>query len=128
MIIIGHELLPCTNFFYVKNKEEIVNSKANSAILFDYEEELLSYSNTNQINFSVLITSIEEGIFVNALNARYLLCQKDLAIKIQKIAEHYMFDTKVLCIIEKDHEIEELALLGIDGLVYKNSIKNHINK
>jgi len=125
MIIIGHDLLPCETFFYVNNKEEIKDTRANSAVLFDYQKELLAYSNENKINFSVLVSSIEEGILVNALNARYLLCKKDLAIKIQKIAEHYMFDTKVLCIIEKDHEIEELALLGIDGIVYKNSIKSH---
>ena len=39
-----------------------------------------------------------------------------------------MFDTKVLCIIEKDHEIEELAVLGIDGIVYKNSINKNLKK
>ena len=128
MIIIGHELLAYERFVYVNNKEEISYTKANSSVLFVYEKDLLKYSSTHQINFSVLVSSIEESIYANALNAQYLLCEKDLAIKVQKIAEHYMFDTKVLCIIEKDHEIEELAVLGIDGIVYKNSINKNLKK
>jgi hypothetical protein len=43
--------------------------------------------------------------------------------KIQKIAENYMFDSKILQIIKNDNDIQNVALNGIDGCIYDFIIK-----
>jgi hypothetical protein len=45
-----------------------------------------------------------------------------LAKTAQNVAENYLFDAKILVLIEKEDEIEELALLGVDGVVFSNTI------
>ena len=40
----------------------------------------------------------------------------------QKIAENYMFDSKILAIIKSNDELEEIALDEIDGVIYKELI------
>jgi len=123
MILIGDKLIPFDDLVNISSLEEIKNTKANSIISFRYNENLLTYSSRNELDFAVVITSIKEAIYANCLNARYIICQKDLSKDVQKIADNYMFDSKVLAIIESCDEIEEIAQNEIDGIIYKEIIK-----
>lgn len=120
MILIGDKLVPFGNIYRVFKVEDIKNTPSNSTILFDFEEEKLTFSYKNKINSAVVITSIKEAIYSNSLGVRYIICQKELAIRVQKIAENYMFDSKILAIIESSDEIESIALNEIDGVIYKD--------
>ena len=40
------------------------------------------------------------------------------AKEIQKLAENYLFDSKVLLCISLDYEIEHAAKAGIDGVIF----------
>ena len=120
MILIGDKLVPFGEFFNISSIDEIKNTKANSLISFRYNENLLTYSYENDLYYAVVISSIKEAIYANNLNARYIICQKELAKDIQKIADNYMFDSKVLAVIQTSDEIEEIALNEIDGIIYKN--------
>ena len=40
----------------------------------------------------------------------------------QNIEENYVFDAKILSTIEDEDEIQELALLGVDGVIFPNTI------
>lgn len=120
MILIGDKLIPFENIYRVFKVEDIQNTPSNSTILFDFEEEKLTFSYKNKINSAVVITSIKEAIYCNSLGVRYIICQKELAIRVQKIAENYMFDSKILAIIESSDEIESIALNEIDGIIYKD--------
>lgn len=122
MILIGDKLIPYEELYNVTTIEEIKKTKANSTISFGYNEELLKYSYENEINFAVIVDSIKESIYSNALNAKYIISTKTLAKDIQKIAENYMFDSKILAIIESNNELEEIALSEIDGVIYKSLI------
>lgn len=119
MILIGDKLVPFEEIFNIKNIEDIKTTKANSIISFGYNEELMKYSFENDLNSAVIVNSIKESIYANALNAKYIIADKNLAKDIQKVAENYMFDSKVLAIIESNEEIEEIASFEVDGVIYK---------
>ncbi len=122
MKIIGDSIVPFEEFFKVSNVEEIKNTKPNSLIFFEYNEELLKYCYLNNLNYFVQINFVKEGLYANSLNAKYIVCKKTLAKKMQKIAENYMFDSKILAIIKSNDELEEIALDEIDGVIYKELI------
>lgn len=122
MIIIGDKLVPSTELFKIFNIEDIKNTEANSTLYFLFNDEILKYCFENSLDFAVKIESIKEAIYANALNAKYIIAEKKLAKKIQKIAENYMFDSKVLAIIETNDEFEDIAKVEIDGVIYKESL------
>ena len=123
MIIIGDELVSYEDIFFISSKDEIKNTKANSTIAFGYNEELLKYSLENSLSSAVEVKTIKEAIYVNALEGKYIIAEKNLAISLQKIADNYMFDSKILALIDSNDEFEEVANSEIDGVIYKNLLK-----
>ncbi len=122
MIILGDKNLPYENIFFVSSIEEIVNTKANSTLLFFYNLELLKYSYENELSSAVIVTSIKDAIYSNNLNAKYIISESDLATQIQKIADNYMYDSKNLVIINSNEEFEQIAKAQIDGAIFKELI------
>lgn len=122
MKIIGDKIVPFEEFFKISNIFEIKNTKPNLLLFFEYDEELLKYCYSQNLNFFVKISSIKEGLYANSLNSKYIVCKKDLAKKMQKIAENYMFDSKILAVIKSSDELEKIALDEIDGAIYKELI------
>lgn len=120
MILIGDKIVPYETCFFIDTKEKIENTKPNSTLIFNYNEELLTFCKENNIFCAVIVNNIREAVYCNALNSRYIICKKAISKNIQKIAENYMFDSKVLTVIEKSDEIEEVALSEIDGVIYSH--------
>lgn len=123
MIIIGDKLVPFEEMTYIKNLENIKDSKANSIVMFNYDEKTLKYTYENELSSAVIVTSITEAIYCNSLNAKYIISEKHLAIQIQKIADNYMYDSKNLVIIDSNEEFEHIAKDEIDGVIYRDLIK-----
>lgn len=119
MIILGDKLIPFEDIFVIDSIEEIKNTKANSALIFVYDEKILKYCFENSLNFAVLVNSTKEAIYSNSLGAKYIVSSKTLAKEIQKIAENYMYDSKILAIISSNDEFEEITEAQIDGVIYK---------
>lgn len=124
MIILGDNIVPHIDTFFIDNIFNIKNTKANSVVIFDYDVELLKYSCKHNIDFAVIVNSLKEALYANALNASYIICKQDLDEKLQETAENYMFDAKILSIIENSDEIETIASKKIDGVIYKNLLKS----
>ena len=122
MIILGDKNLPYENISFVSSIEEIVNTKANSTLLFFYNLELLKYSYENELSSAVIVTSIKDAIYSNNLNAKYIISENDLATQIQKIADNYMWDSKNLVIINSNEDFEQTAKAQIDGAIFKELI------
>ncbi len=122
MIILGDKNLPYENISFISSIEEIVNTKANSTLLFFYNLELLKYSYENELSSAVIVTSIKDAIYSNNLNAKYIISENDLATQIQKIADNYMYDSKNLVIINSNEEFEQTAKAQIDGAIFKELI------
>ena len=119
MIIIGDKLVPFEEVIYIKNIENIKDTKANSIIIFDYDEETLEYSFKNNLSSAVIVSSIKESIYCNSLNVKYIISEKNLASEIQKIADNYMYDSKNLVIIDSNEEFEQTTIAQIDGVIYR---------
>lgn len=120
MVLIGDKLIPFENISKISIIDDIKHTNSNSTIIFYFQEEILKYCFENELSSAVIVSNIKEAIYANSLNAKYIICNEDLAIKIQKIADNYMFDTRVLAIIENSDEIESVALNEIDGAIYKD--------
>lgn len=77
MIIIGDNLVPFEELNLINSIEDIQNTKANSTLLFFYNEELLKYSYENELSSAIVVKSIKEAIYSNSLNAKYIICEKN---------------------------------------------------
>lgn len=119
MKIFGHKWIESENFYEVFTIEDIAKTPANSLLQLDFLShslEVAKHCQKNVLRYALVISSIEEAIFANLLNATYVICEKELAIELMPIAQNYLFDTQVLADIEED-EIEEMARAGVDGIV-----------
>jgi len=122
MLILGSKHIKSPNFCKISSIDEIKNTKSNSFVLFAYDIETVKYCNDNNVQSAVLIDSITQAIFCNNLNVDFIIVNESIAIDIQKIAQNYMFDSKVVQIINDDNEIEKAALNEIDACIYKELI------
>jgi hypothetical protein len=122
VILIGDEIIPCEETFMIFHKDQILETKANSTVIFNYNQGILQYTQQNDVSCAVVVSSITQAIYCNALNAKYIIAEPILAQEIQKIAENYMFDSKVLALISSSCEIEEIARKEIDGVIYKDRL------
>ena len=125
MIIIGDKYIPYENISVIDNIDDIKSTKPNSTILFSFDKDIMSYCMKNNINYAVEISSITESIYSNNLDAKYILPNNELLEIVQKIAENYMFDSKILATILNEESIEAIALKSIDGAIFKRLINNN---
>lgn len=120
MILIGDPLIPCECIQHIALIADIEKTKPNSTVLFSYNETLMTHCFENNIPYALIVNSVKEGIYANALRAKYIISHKENAIELQKIAQNYLFDSKILTIITDNEEFEEIAKLEIDGVIYNN--------
>ena len=126
MIIIGHPWVESQVFRKTSSLAEIKASTSSEILLFDSlltSQDLVQYCYKNTIAYAVEVASLKEAVFANALEAKYLLCSKAQAKEIQEMAQEYLFDTRVLVKITNEDEIDAIAKLGIDGVIFKEAIR-----
>ncbi len=125
MLIFGHKFIPSESLYHTPNIDSIINTPASSVIYLEFSEEnldIIEHANSNQIELALDVKNITELIYASALNAKYILVSREIAKTAQNIAENYLFDAKILVHISENEEIEELALLGCDGVIFSNAI------
>lgn len=125
MLLFGHRFIPSMSFYHILDIDSITHTPPSSTIYLEFSEEnldIITHAKTNEISFALSIKSIEEFIYAAALNANYIIVERSYAKTFQEIAQTYLLDSKVLVHIENDKEIEDLALLGVDGVIYFNAI------
>ena len=103
MIIIGSDLVACEPVFLAKFNPKNLNPKCNF----------------------MLISSVKEALIANANGVKFITCDNlKLAKKLQKLADDYLFDSKIALIISSDKELEKAANKRIDAVIYKNIIRS----
>ena len=125
MIIFGHRFIPSNNLFHVINIDAVLNTPPSSTLFLEFSEEnldVINHLSANAIPYALCVKDLTQIIYASALNASYVIVDKELAKDAQSLANEYLFDAKVLVKIEEDDEIEELAKLGVDGVIYSNAI------
>lgn len=124
MILIGDEIIPYETIVKINSIDDIKSTKPNSTLIFDFNVDIMTYCQNNSVKYGVVVSSVKEAIYANALRAKYIISDINMAEKIQKVAQNYMFDSRVLAVIEQDLQIEEVAFVQIDGAIYKCLIEN----
>ena len=126
MIILGHKFFENEKLYTISSFEQIKNTPTNSILLLNFQEnDILNFIKDlkeNSISFALEVQSIKELIFANNFGAKFILLEEFLAVDAQKIANEYLFDSKILVKINSEEEIEKLARLGIDGVIFNEAI------
>lgn len=125
MLLFGHPHIPSEKLYHVNSIKAIESTPANSCLLFSFDEqvyELVEYANTNMLIFALDVTNLKEAILAENLNSKYLLCQEQIVNSIQKAADTYVFDAKVLVHIKDEEGIEAFANEGVDGVIFSEAI------
>jgi hypothetical protein len=105
--------------------DAIENTPPSSTLYLEFSEEnldIIQHMQLNQLPFALGVQNITQIIYASALNASYIVVTRELAKSAQEIANNYLFDAKILVHVEDENAIEELALIGVDGVIFSNAI------
>ena len=122
MILLGDKDIPYENIIRINNIDDIKNTQSNSTVLFDFDIDILKYTQANDIKTAVVVNNIKEVIYASTLEAFYIIPINNILVQTQKIADNYMFDSKILAIIGNDEELEQMAIEGIDGIIHSTLV------
>lgn len=123
MIIIGHNCFNTDKKLYrVSSIDEIGKTPANSTLFVPFDVEIISFLKENSINFATYVDSKKGVIFASSFGAKYILVEKNMAKEAQSIANDYLFDSRVVAMIDSDEELDEMIDARIDGVLYEGGI------
>ncbi len=125
MIIVGHPWIKSSHFCKVFSIEDIKKSEPKDIVLLEPLVDSYTYAQhcqENNIVFSVVVNTLDDAIFSNALGAKYIICEEDDALMIQPIAQEYLFDTRILVLIQSEKDISKIARGGVDGVIFAEAI------
>ena len=125
MLLFGHRFIKSEVFYHIFDIESIKKTPSSSCIYLEFSEEnldIIEHLRLNHTPFALGVTNINELIYAANLEANYIMVSNSFAKSAQNIAENYLFDSKILAHIKKEAEIEEMALLGIDGIYFAEAI------
>lgn len=125
MIFFGHRFIQSQNFYHIQSIEAIDNTPPSSTIFLEFSEQnldIITFASSSEIPMALHVKNITELLYASSFGALYIVVEKELAKTAQNIAEKYLFDAKILVFVTDEREIEELGLLGIDGVIFPNAI------
>jgi len=125
MLFFGHRFLESEKFYHISDIDAITKTPPSSILYLDFSEQnldIITYMQENRLLFVLNINSITELLYAQNLGASYIALSKELAKSAQSIAENYLFDAKILVHIIEEDEIEEMAILGIDGVLFPEAV------
>lgn len=125
MLLFGHPFIENQEFYHIFDIESIEKTPPGAPIYLSFSKQnldIIKFLQNNGIDFALETEIITEAIYASALGAKYIITHKKTAKTFQNIAETYLFDAKILVHITKEKEIEEMALLGIDGVIFPEAI------
>lgn len=123
MQIIGHKLIEYENFNLIQTVENILNF---DNLIFEYNENFIKNAKNSGKTYSVIVRNLNEAVLANALKAKFIIIKKNnisIAKKVVKLAEFYLFDSKIAVIIENyEKDLLNAINLRVDAVIYKNII------
>ena len=125
MILFGHPLLSSERLYHIESLEAIAKTPSNSIIALFFSPQnidLIVHLRNNKIRFALYVTSTTEAVLAENMNAHYLLVHPKVGQEIQKVADHYMFDAKVLGYIDQEDQLEKLIDMRLDGAIFIEAI------
>ncbi|WP_027326780.1 hypothetical protein [Helicobacter pametensis] len=124
MKIFGHPLIPSCNFIKISDQKEIDHIPAHLIVWWestqDQQFSLAQFCQAQKVDYAVLIHNITDLLYFSHFGAKYLIASMDQIKIFQDIIREYLLDSLLLCIIQSEKDIESLALLGIDGVIFSS--------
>ena len=127
MLILNHPQIAPLTLCYVASEEEVEKTLPNDFLILNCDNSantlaLARLLKENNTSYAATSTSVYEALTLVNLNVRFLLAEDlEMAKTLQKLAETYLFDCKILlCVYDTAHrqsEIETAANFGIDGVL-----------
>ena len=124
MILIGDNNVECETIEKIESISDIKSTSPNTTVLYNFDFEMLKYSEQNNIASCVVTKSLQEVIYASSFSVKYIVVEKNISKHAQEIANNYMLDSKILVIIDTNDEIVDHALDEIDGIIYKKVVDN----
>lgn len=120
MIIIGgsHAISTNEELYF---GDDIDSSNSNSLICKKFDKNCIAeYAELAKQKVPLLfhVVDIRDLVYACIIGAKYVAVNKEDAPIMQKIANEYMYDTKVLALIYDEDEIEWVATHSIDGALF----------
>ena len=120
MLIFGHKLDTQKEFFWTEN------FKFKKGInCFFYNEKFIQKAKESGVKFGILVQNEDEVFLANHFEANFILFEdENLARFGAKVAEFYLFDSKILLIVHTLKNLKKAFELGVDGVI----LTTHIQK
>lgn len=96
--------------------DAIDHTPAGSLVVLDFQQNDLFFYGATETPLAVRVKNVREFVLVAATKARYAIAGLELARELQKLADHYLYDIKVLA-EAKAESLEQVAQAGIDGIL-----------
>lgn len=125
MLLFGHPYVPSQPFYHIDSTEALRHTPANSVIALYFSPEnldIMEHLRKNSVRFALHVGNAVDAIIGENLGASYLIVLPRDAEEIQKVAEHYLFDAKVLGYIDDVNDLNDLIEMRIDGAIFSDSI------
>lgn len=125
MLLFGHPYVPSETFYHIESLEAIRRTPPNSVLTLFFTPEnldLISHLRTHGIRFALHIDSVTDAVIGENLRAAYLIVNPKKGTEIQSVAEHYLFDAKVLGYVDDMNHLEKLIELRLDGAIFADAI------
>ncbi len=91
---------------------------------FFYDEKLIELARCNKAEFAILARNEDEIFLANHFGASFILFKdENLAHFGAKVAEFYLFDSKILLLLNEFKNLTKAFKLGVDGVILKNFIQ-----
>jgi hypothetical protein len=125
MLLFGHRFIDSPRFYHIDDVNAIAHTPANAMLYIVFSEtnlDIISHCRENSLRFALEVANLREVIYGENLGAAFIVVEEDLAKTAQKTAETYLFDAKILCRIDEEEMIEEIAQQGIDGVLFGEAV------
>jgi hypothetical protein len=125
MLLFGHPLFSSERFYHIESLEAIAKTPSNSIIALFFAPhniDLIVHLRKNKIRFALYVASTTEAVLAENMNANYLIVHPKVGQEIQQVADHYMFDAKVLGYIDQEEQLEKLIEVRLDGAIFIEAI------
>lgn len=125
MLIFGHELLQTYDFYRLKTPFKFKEDRINC---YFYDENFIKQAQQKEIKFAIFAKNENEVLLSNALGASFILFEDEILIKAaSKMAEFYLFDSKILWLVKDFEDLTKAYELGADGVILRNFIQGFDN-
>lgn len=125
MLLFGHPYVPSEPFYHIDSIEALRHTPSNSVVALFFTPEnldIIEHLRLNRVRFALHVETATDAVIAENMGASYLIVLPKQGTEIQKVAEHYLFDAKVLGYIDTVKDLENLIEIRLDGAIFSDAI------